>query len=83
MAVKRPHSHWPPVLQRLFVSHNRIVALEELRPLADMGKLQEVALDGNPISSMLHPREYRKKVCWALALRALASAALLTPTLAV
>ena len=48
-----------PALQRVFLSHNNISRLDDVRCLFDVSYLIELSLDGNPISDSDQPLMYR------------------------
>ena len=50
-----------PALQRVFLSHNAISRLDDIRCLFDINFLIELSLDGNPISET-EPARYRSQL---------------------
>lgn len=49
----------PPVLARLYASHNRILAVDDLVALSALTALRDLELDGNPLASINHPNVRR------------------------
>ena len=50
-----------PALQRVFLSHNAISRLDDIRCLFDINYLIELSLDGNPLSEG-EPQRYRSQL---------------------
>ena len=56
------HRRLPPMLRRLFLSHNRIESLSDADVLSECAKLTELALEGNPAVVAAQKDLYRSTI---------------------